>query len=150
MSKLLKVVYDVAGIRAEYLRVHDEVLGLSARNLIRVFHRSPADTRADKTRELRQLARRLLASRKDLTELSEDDLSIRRGREICNALDGYVDALAESVDILATISELRQRPIATDNTHDFDRLNALKVAYDDAVQYRKRLGTRLNKLISSL
>lgn len=150
MSKLVKVVYDVAGIRGRYARVHGETFHLSARKLVRVLNLGTPDAHGSGATELGQLLQRLQAAQTELVDLDEGDLSVRRGREIQTELAGYVLALTESVRILRSISELLQQRDTKNKTYDSGRLQSLKVDYDDAMQHHKRLGTRLNTLIATL
>ena len=151
MSKLVKAVYDVARIRGRYLRVHDAIFHLSARKLVRVLNLGrPKDAHGSGTTELEQLLQRLQIAQTELENLDESDLSVRRGREIQTELADYVSALTESVQILKSISEhLRQRDTKSE-LYDPERLQGLKVDYDDAMQHHKRLGARLNTLIATL
>ena len=150
MSNLVKVLYDVADIRGRYLCVHDEIFRVSALKLVRVFSRDPPDPYAAQESELDLLLQRLVTARSELEALDEIDLSVRRGREIRTQLSDYVLALAESVQALRSISELMRRRAAKDRTYDPKGLQDLKVSYDDSVQHHKRLGARLNALVSSL
>jgi len=150
MSSLLKLLYDVAEIRCRFHSVHEEVVGFSARRFLRSIHRATSDARGARHAELDRLLLRLEAAREELQRLEEQDLSIRRGREIRNALVDYVEALAKSSMSLKAICEHSR--LDPDDTADgnHNQLAALKVSYDDAVQYQKRLGKRLNELIESL
>jgi len=150
MSKLVKVVYEVAGVRGRYLRVHDETFHLSARKLVRVLHLGKPHTQGKATPELDQLLQRLRTAQTELNDLGESDLSVRRGREIQTELTDYVIALTESVQILRRISELLRQRDAKDEAYDQGHLQSLKVDYDDAMQHHKRLGARLNALIATL
>jgi hypothetical protein len=151
MSKLLKVLYEVAEIRCRYHRIHETVFGFSPRRLLRTLHRnSPTDERAADERELERILERLHASREDLAALSAEDISIRRGREIQASLAAYVDALAESGEKLRELCVLQQPTDAHEDAEYHNALNTLKVAYDDAVQYHKRLARHLNELIATL
>jgi hypothetical protein len=150
MSKLLKVLYEVAEIRCRYHRTHEAVFGFSPRRLLRTLHRSPTNERAAEERELDRILERLHGSREDLAALGPEDLSIRRGREIQASLVAYVDALAASGGKLRELCELQQRTGANEDPLYHNELNTLKVAYDDAVQYHRRLGRHLNELIATL
>lgn len=150
MSKLVKVVYDVAGVRGRYLRVHDETFHLSARKLVRILHIGRRDTHGGGMTELDLLLQRLRNAQSELDNLDESDLSVRRGPEIRSELEGYVTALIESVELLRSISELLRQRETKDRLYDSGRLQHLKVNYDDAMQHHKRLGARLNALIATL
>lgn len=150
MSKLVKVVYEVAGVRGRYLRVHDKIFQLSARKLVRALNPGRPDADASGTTELGQLLQQLQAAQTELEDLDESDLLVRRGREIQTELADYVLALTESVRILKSIYELLQQRETTNKLYDSGRLQGLKVDYDDAMQHHKRLGARLNTLIATL
>lgn len=150
MSKLVKIVYDVAQIRGCYLRVHEEIFQLSTRILVRVLNRGKPDARDREAAAIDQLVQRLENAQSELEDLDESDLSVRRGGEIRTALADYVIALTESVQFLRSISELLQQRDTKDQRYDPDHLQGLKVNYDDALQHHKRLGARLNALIAAL
>lgn len=150
MSKLVKVVCDVASVRGRYLRVHDEIFHLSARKLVRVFNLARPDAQGSGTAELELLLQRLRIAQTELEDLDENDLSVRQGKDIKTELADYVIALTESVQILRSISELMRQQAAKNQLYDHGRLQALKVDYDDAMQHHKRLGARLNALIATL
>jgi hypothetical protein len=146
MSRLIKVVYDVAEIRGRYLRVHHELFHLSARKLVRILNAGRREPYEDQTVELARLLERLHNTQGELECLMESDLEVRRGREIHSKLIQYVAALSETITILKSISERMQRRSARDR----DALQSLKVSYDDAMQYHNHLGADLNSLISTL
>jgi hypothetical protein len=146
MSRLIKVVYDVAEIRGRYLRVHDELFHLSARKLVRILNAGRREPYADQTVELARLLERLHSTQRELDCLIERDLEVRRGREIHSKLTQYVAALSETVTILKSISERMQQRSARDR----EALQSLKISYDDAMQYHNHLGAELNSLISTL
>jgi Mg2+ and Co2+ transporter CorA len=148
MSKLFKVLYDIADIRCRYQRIHEEVFGFSARRILKSLQGAASGTSSARSVELDRLLSRLDAAQQDLDHLGEEDLSIRRGGEIQSALMAYARALSQSNASLKAFCEFRQSIKGSEEDHE--RLNTLKVAYDDAVQYQKRLGRRLNELISSL
>ena len=150
MSKLVKAVYDVAGIRGRYLHVHDAIFHLSARKLVRVLSLGRPDAHGSGTTELGQLLQQLQAAQTELEDLDEADLLVRRGREIQTELTDYVLALTKSVTILRSISDLLQQRDTKNKLFDSARLQGLKVDYDDAMQHHKRLGARLNTLIATL
>ncbi|MGB5735842.1 MAG: hypothetical protein WBM40_15510 [Thiohalocapsa sp.] len=100
--------------------------------------------------ELEELNQRLSRAINGLSELKKEDLSIRRGSEIQNALSEYVQALTESIAALATLLEVRKRSRNASQQQPSEASQATKIAYDDAVQYHKRLGARLNKLLMTL
>jgi hypothetical protein len=150
MSKLVKVVYDVAGIRGRYLCVHDEIFRLSARKLVRALNPGRQNQVASRIFELDRLSRQILTALAELEGLEENDLSIRRGRDIRNQLADYLAALTESVILLKSICGQLNKRAVKDRTYDQGKLHRLKISYDDAVQHHQRLGAHLNSLISSL
>ncbi len=149
MSKLLKTLYDVAEIRCRYNRVHEAMFGFSARRLLQSMHPPTPEGTAARTEELDQLSSQLAMARKELDQLGQADLAIRRGREIQGALIAYIDALNESNVRLRAFCDRWQGADSANATAEHKLRTELKVAYDDAVQYHKRLGAQLNKLIST-
>jgi hypothetical protein len=149
MSKLLKTLYDVADIRCRYHRVHEAMFGFSARRLLRSMHPSASSGAATLAEELDRLTVRLAIARQELGDLDQADLAIRRGREIQGALISYIDALTESNARLRAICDGRHGVDTASATAENKLRTELKIAYDDAVQYHKRLGAQLNKLIST-
>ncbi len=147
MSRLFKLLYDVAGIRTRYLSVHDELFSVSASKLLRMFRHIPARDSAAQLEVLEKLSRELAATREDLATLNNTETSMRRGAEIRRGLEDYVVALAETVEILRQVVRAKDVAAAQRDPNE-QRLRGLKVAYDDAMQYHKRLGSALNKLIS--
>jgi len=150
MSRLVKVVCDVAGIRRRYLCVHNAIFRLSARKMVRALKPGKRDAAANHTSELDRLSLEILTALAELESLDENDISIRRGRDIRNQLTDYLAALNQSVALLKSICGQMDNRAAKRQTFDRSSLQSLKVAYDDAVQHQQRLGARLNTLISSL
>lgn len=150
MSNLVKVVCDVAGIRGRYLSVHNEIFRLSARKLVRLISLGKQEPDASRMSELDRLSQQILSALAELEHLDENDLSIRRGRDIRSQLADYLAALTESVALLKSICGQVKKRAAKDKTYDPLILQNLKVAYDDSVQHHQRLGAHLNALISSL
>lgn len=147
MSRLFTLLYEVAGVRAQYLGVHDELFGVSARKLVRAFRRAGPGDRAAQHQLLERLLERLDATRKELVTLNNTETAIRRGAEIRDALEAYVAALAETIGIMRKILAAKEQDDGPDDPNEW-RLRDLRVAYDDAMQYHKRMGAALNKLIS--
>ena len=150
MSDLLKIAYEVAAVRTDYLRIHRRVFHVSAGRLIHNVTRRHTRGSLTDQQELEQLSQRLGRAIDGLRKLNEEDLSIRRGREIQNELSEYAQALTESMAALATLLEVRKRPRNWSHHDPSGALQAMKTAYDDAVQYHKRLGARLNELFTTL
>ncbi len=150
MSDLLKIVYEVAAVRSDYLRIHRRLFHVSAGRLMRNLTRRQTPGCLTNEQELEELNQRLSRAINGLSELKKEDLSIRRGSEIQNALSEYVQALTESIAALATLLEVRKRSRNASQQQPSEASQATKIAYDDAVQYHKRLGARLNKLLMTL
>lgn len=148
MSKLVKVVHEAAVIRGQYLRAQDEVLGFTARRILRSIRGAKTDGNAAGRDDLERIAQRLSRTGAELAQLSEEDLAIRRGRQIQASLEEFLEAMAGSVDLLQEISRLMDRNL--ERLEDRNRLQALKIRYDDTGQHLRRIGAHLNKLISSL
>jgi hypothetical protein len=147
MSRLFTLLYEVAGVRAQYLGVHEELFGVSARKLVRAFRRTGPKDSATQHQLLERLSERLDATRNELGTLSNTQTAIRRGAEIRDALDAYVSALAETIGIMRQILAAKDHGDDPEDPNEW-RLRDLRVAYDDSMQYHKRLGAALNKLIS--
>lgn len=150
MSKLVKIVYDVAGIHGRYRCVHNEIFHLSARKLVRFLNPDLRDLYTSQASVLDGLLQQLNQTQSELEDLAASDLSIRRGIEIQSELADYVVALVESIKILKSISELMKQRATKEKIYSAESLQSLKVAYDDAMQHHKRLGAHLNALIATL
>ncbi len=141
MSNLVKLLYDVAALKAEYQRLHDDLFGLSMRRfwfLVRPGARQSVEKR------LQDLLQSLAMRRAEMHQLNADDLSIRRGEEIRMALDDFCLAFTETLERLDKVHQRKTKLEAepSDETP--------LAAYDDALQQQRRLGARLNYLIESL
>lgn len=147
MSQLLKILYDVAGIRTDYRQLHNDLLGFSRRRLIRLLKPADAGLLSARSAALAEVGARLSRARKELVSLGEADISIRRGREIQAALDDYAQALSVCIDLLAQVDAHLQNP---QRNATVNPMLDLKAAYDDALQHQKRLGTRLTRIASSI
>jgi len=150
MSDLLKIAYEVAAVRSDYLRIHRRVFHVSAGRLIHNLTRRHTRGSLTDQQELEELSQRLSRAIDGLSKLNKEDLSIRRGSEIQNELSAYAQALTESMAALATLLEVRKRPRNESHHEPSAASQATKTAYDDAVQYHKRLGARLNELLTTL
>lgn len=151
MSRLLKLLYDVADIRCQYQGIHDSACGFSPRNFLMTRLRA-AQRRDSPTpvSTLDALLLRLQITKEELDSLAKDDLSIRRGHEIQDALIRYVEALTSSMSELKALCELDSQCGGSFNSETDDARRALRTSYDDAMQHHKRLGLLLNQLISGL
>lgn len=154
MALLLKLVYDVAEVRSSYTRIHQEVFGVPARNLVRrlVFRRGP-DFKQCRA-ELASLCAELESIRQTLAGLQAADLEIRRGAEIRKALSDYAEALEESVARLGGICDALCPADSTSRSLGNDELLRAKTAadrraYDDTIQHHRHMGARLTALLSS-
>jgi small-conductance mechanosensitive channel len=150
MSDLIKIVYEVAAVRSDYLRIHRRVFHVSAGRLMHNLTRRHTRGSLTDQQELEELSQRLSRAIDGLSNLNKEDLSIRRGREIQNELSAYAQALTESMAALATLLEVRKRPRNGSHHQPSGASRATKTTYDDAVQYHKRLGARLNELLTTL
>ncbi len=148
MSDLLKIVYDVAAVRGDYLRLHRRLLNISASRLFHKLARR-SGTGLPGQQDLDALTHRLEHALDELTQLKEEDLAIRRGSEIQRTLRAYTQALSESLAALSRLLEMQQSPPHDDGSQSPAHSQAIKVAYDDAVQYHNRLGSRLNNLLTT-
>jgi small-conductance mechanosensitive channel len=147
MSKLLAVLYEVAEVRAGCQHVHDERFGISPRSIVKAMLGRPPGTSAAQCEELERLRTRLEQGTRRLDALDAEDLAIRCGHEIHEALRDYVQALDRSLIALEQLCRHEQtRPAAPAG----DDSAPLKVVYDDALQQQKRLAARLNALIAGL
>jgi len=150
MSTLVKILYDVAALRAKYQRLHQAQFQLSARTILDLVNR-PKASRYEAVRvELERLAGRLESLRGELDKLEDGELGIRRGREIRKALDEYIRALLDTLTTLKQLCEYQQCSNSGDRPQPRTKKQALLVTYDDAVQYQQRLGARLNDLVANL
>ena len=151
MSRLLKLVYEASELRRQYAGIHEEMFGMSMRRIVRLGRKSEHDYRAN-MRRLGVLSQELGGVQQQLAELQECDLTKRRGHDICAALAEYTEALSASVALLNTICRRLAREqkgvdgwrnyTATSFRHD-------RITYDDAIQHHKRLGRRLQELLST-
>lgn len=148
MSNLVKLLYDMAALKADYQQVHDEIFGLSARRLL--FLLRPRARQAVEGR-ISLLISRLDALREDLRRLTAEDLAIRRGQELRQALEDFALALGETLSQLEALRLARARatsipiPGPTPGTG-----RSPLAAYDDALQHQRQLGAHLNDLIVDL
>jgi len=148
MSKLVTVLYEVADLRAGFERARKDRGNRFTAPLVRSFNFRGFRGQDRDAEDLRHLAERLAAAREMLERLNTDDLSIRRGREIRDALHDYIDALARCHNALSRLDNGPERNTASGNIAL--RRTALKIAYDDALQQQRRVGARLNRLIETL
>lgn len=149
MSNLVKLLYDTAALRAEYQQLHRLLFGLSARRLLELAIRPQTDRRDLALRELARLNERLRQLRAECETLGQDACGIRRGPEIRQALEDYLQALAKTFAALQALCVPEDDPNGSGSPPPASRQTRL-VGYDDAVQYQQRLGARLNDLIASL
>ena len=86
MSNLVKSLYEMASLRTEYQRLHQDLFGISVRKLM--FMARPGARKGVNAR-IHQLTKRLEELDEDLSHLTADDLVIRRGEEIEVALKDF-------------------------------------------------------------
>ncbi|NCA88638.1 MAG: hypothetical protein EOM92_06890 [Gammaproteobacteria bacterium] len=144
MSNLVKLLYDMAALKADYQRLHDEIFGLSARRLL--FLLRPKARRGVEDR-INLLISRLDALGEDMRGLTAEDLAIRRGQELRQALEVFAQALGETLRQLEAL-RLARTPSATAAAPTTGR--SPLATYDDALQHQRQLGARLNELIVDL
>ncbi len=150
MSDLLKIVYEVAAVHSDYLRLHRRLFHISAGRLLHNLTRRHTGAGLTDQHEIKELSQRLSRAIDGLSQLKKEDLSIRRGSEIQTALSEYAQALTESMTALAALLEMGKRSRNGSRHQPSGKSQTTKVAYDDAVQYHKRLGARLNELLTTL
>ena len=150
MSDLLKLVYEVAAVRSDYLRLDRRLFHISAGRLLHNLTRRHTRGGLTDQQEIEELSQRLSRAIDGLSQLKKEDLSIRRGSEIQTALSEYAQALTESMTALAALLEVGKRPRNGSRHQPSGESQTTKIAYDDAVQYHKRLGARLNELLTTL
>ena len=144
MSKLVKLLYDMASLRAEYQRLHQDLFGLSTRRLLYLFR--PKSGQVEMAR-IGQLNRRLQELAGEMLSLEPDDLSIRRGEDLREALNNFHLAFAKTLSNLERLGQARFGLSAGES--DADR-RSLLAAYDDALQHQRRMGARVNEIIAYL
>jgi hypothetical protein len=151
MSHLLKLVYETSELRRQYAGIHEEMFGFSMRRILRLGQRGEPECRA-RMRRLEELSRGLAGMRQQLAELQECDLTKRRGHDICTALGEYTQALGTSVALLKTICQRlarEQRGVDGWRNYTATEFRQDRITYDDAIQHHKRLGKRLQELLST-
>ncbi len=147
MSEIIKLTYEAADARSRYARIHEAVFKVSVKGVVAALKRRRWIDYAANERELAKIARDLEGIEKRLSRLDETEMSrVRGGGQIRLALIEYIQALASSVRMLGGIC----RSETTGGQQDrADELNVAKASYDDAVQYHRKLGDRLNRLLST-
>lgn len=151
MSHLLKLVYDASELRRQYAGMHEEMFGFSMRRIMRLGQRSEPECRA-RIRRLDELSQALAGMQQQLGELQECDLTKRRGHDICTALGEYTQALSASVALLNTICQRvarEQKDVDGWRNYTATDFRQDRITYDDAIQHHKRLGKRLQELLST-
>jgi len=152
MSTLLKLVCETSVIRQRYAEIHQKLFRVSLGRLVRLRSRSARPDYGARAEELERLERDLQRLRNQLAQLTEGQLTQRSGRELRAALRDYTVALEDSIRKLRVISERslkEQQGIAEYQTYSLGDYRLDRIAYDDALQHHKRLGIRLNQLLSS-
>ncbi len=144
MSNLVKSLYEMASLRTEYQRLHQDLFGFSVRKLM--FMARPGARKGVNAR-IHQLTKRLQELDEDMSRLTADDLVIRRGEEIEVALKDFSLAFAETLRQLDLVRQA-EAPRWAKAQGEESRLQL--AAYDDAIQHQRRMGARLNELIADL
>lgn len=148
MSNLVKLLYDMAALKADYQQVHDELFGLSTRRLL--FLLRPRARQAVDGR-IGLLISRLDALRDELRRLTAEDLAIRRGQELRQALEDFALALGETLSQLEALRLARATPVPGPGSVPTRAAGRTPLAaYDDALQHQRQLGAHLNDLIVDL
>ena len=144
MSNLVKLLYDMAALKADYQQVHDELFGLSTRRLLFLLRPGARQTVAGR---VNLLISRLDGLRADMRRLTAEDLAIRRGQELRLALEDFSLALGET---LSQLEALRLARATSGPGPTRATVRPPLAAYDDALQHQRQLGARLNDLIVDL
>jgi hypothetical protein len=153
MSQLIDLTYAVSPLRSRFVEVHQEVFGLSLARVGSLFRKDDDKQWASREAELDRLLSELSKIREQAIQLPPADLPKRAGIEIRKALLNYTGALAESIHKLRDICQHHRadmpgiHPQARDNE---TASRADRIAYDDALQYQRHLGSRLNELLSTI
>ena len=95
------------------------------------------------------LISRLDALREDLRRLTAEDLAIRRGQELRQALEDFALALGETLSQLEALRLARATSSPIPGPTPGTGRSPL-AAYDDALQHQRQLGAHLNDLIVDL
>lgn len=152
MSLLLKLVYDTNALRQRYVTAHRKIFGLSFGRVVRLSRESAAADFETQVARLSELVTELRQLRNKLGKLQESELRQRTGRELREALADYTGALEDSVGKLKRICERNAqelRGVAEFRLYSLGDYRFDRIAYDDAVQHHKRIGLRLNQLLSN-
>ena len=148
MSQIIKLTYDAADARARYARIHEAVFKLSLRGMVAALKQRKWIDYEARQAELSKISRTLEEIEKALSRIDDAEMSrVRGGGLIRLALLEYVQALGCSVRMLRGIC--RSEMDRLKGQGDQRALVEAKAAYDDAVQYHRRLGDRLNQLLAS-
>ena len=144
MSNLIKLLHDMASLRAEYQRLHEDLLGLSVRRLL--FLARPGARQGVDAR-FQHLFQRLGEVGEEMGRLTADDLAIRRGEDLFQALEDFRQAFGETLRQLDILRRAQASQAAGAPGKDSRELLA---PYDDALQYQRRMGARINDLLANL
>ena len=148
MSQIIKLTYDAAAARARYARIHEAVFKLSVRGMVAAIKQRKSVDYEARQSELSKISRSLEEIEKALSRIDDAEMSrVRGGGLIRLALLEYVQALGCSVRMLGGICKCEINQPKGEG--DQRSLVEAKAAYDDAVQYHRRLGDRLNQLLAS-
>lgn len=144
MSELVKILCDASALHHRYRRAHRLAFGISMRSLL-PRPLGGTDARETLVLELSNLICELDATSTELGTLPAGGLEVRRGAEIRTTLSELLAALAESSARLKAYCERESSGDAAPMHGD-----PLRIACDDAVQYHRSVGAKLNKLIEHL
>ncbi len=143
MADILKYTYDVSDINYRYQEIHNEIFRLSVRRLAMEMFADQSVSLKKHEDELKILHGKLTDIKTALDALPQNELNIRRGKEILKALSKYTEALTKSIHYLQRICNDKKNLLFSDSNFVND-----KKAYDDAIQHHKNLGIKLNSLLS--
>ncbi len=144
MSNLIKLLHDMASLRAQYQRLHQDLLGLSVRRLLILVR---PNARQEIKARFQHLFQRQGELQEEMERLTPDDLAIRRGEDLYQALANFHQAFGETLKRLELIHEAR----STQARRAAGKISqGLLVAYDDALQHQRRLGAHINDLRADL
>ncbi|MDX2507237.1 MAG: hypothetical protein QNL62_22560 [Gammaproteobacteria bacterium] len=144
MADILKYTCNVSDVNCRYQEIHNEIFSLSVHKLVRNIVTDKSVSFKKHEDELKTLQGKLMNIQTTLDALPQSELNIRRGKEIFLTLSNYVTALTKSIDYLQKICHNKNTLSGSDSN-----LVNYKKGYDDAIQYHKNLGIRLNGLLSS-
>ncbi len=150
MAQLVTLAHRVSSIHAKYAKIHDALFALS-------FFRKRTKRSGEETSihseyeiELKQLAAKLSEISAMLSDGTPLEPRTTFSREFSAALDEYIGALSKSIIRLAEICQHRYSWEKGGLTFDSDQSRQDRTSYDESIQHYKRLGAKLNQLVTRL